>query len=406
MDTGRREMNSNNQRSGRSKIWLLPALAAIAGTGIGASTSLNKYQEPDLTVAGHTATAGTKPVSVEDAEARVYLPGPTEYDFGVMARDEEQSHTFKVQNIGSGPLTLKVANTTCKCTVGSLERDSIAPQETADVTLTWETLSYDREFRQSATIETNDQTQREIVFTVTGQVLQLALPDRPMVKFSRISRSEPQQFEVKVYAYRDEDFVIVDHLLEVEETAHAFSVTTERLPKEQWEDDKAKSAVLVKVDIAPGLPLGICGQVIQLETNKPDIAPIDIVVNMTVISDISILGPVGFNAETNVLSLGVVPQAQGKTADLHLMVKGPHVADVEFSIAEIVPQEALQIEIGDPVDINSGAVRRFPAKVIVPPNSPNVTHMGNKQSSLGRIKLNTNHPEIEQFDIRVQFVVQ
>ena len=205
-------MAANSNSIGRLS-WLIPIAAVALGGFIGAATAKARYQEPVLELAQHKALPDSAEAPVlEDAKPIVYLPVPTEYEFGVMAREEERSHTFKVQNIGNGPLTLKVLDTTCKCTVGALGKDNVLPGETADVTLTWQAKSYAREFRQSATIETNDQGKfREIIFSVSGQVLQLAMPDTPLMKFSRVSRGDPQSFVTKVYGFRDKDRVITGH---------------------------------------------------------------------------------------------------------------------------------------------------------------------------------------------------
>ena len=385
---------------------ILPILAVAAGLGVGATTSMRKFQAPEILLAGHTATAAEQPVKIKDAKPRAYYePGSESYDFGVMARDEEGSHTFHVKNIGAGPLTLKVLDTTCKCTVGELEQDEIAPGETANVTLTWSPTSYDREFRQSARIETSDQASREIVFSVTGQVIQLAIPDTPAVKLSRLSRSESKEFDFNVYGYRDEDLQIVSHQFSSSETAEFFSVETEPLPPEQWLDSQAKSAIHVKVAVKPGLPLGVVKQLLSLKTNKPDIAALDVAIDMTVVSDISVLRRSNFNDETNVLTLGPVPRETGTTVQLYLLVKGRYLDQVDFTVASTDPAAALQAEVGEPTQ-KTAKVRMFPVKITVPPNSPSVHRMGSQQGQVGRVVLDTQHPEIKQFTIRVLFVVQ
>ena len=409
-------MNANKVKSSGFVSMLIPIVAVALGIVVGGATARAKFQEPLLRLAGHEAKAAVEmQKALEDAKPIVHLPAPTTYDFGVMARDEEQSHSFKIQNIGGGPLTLKVLDTTCKCTVGELGKNTVKPGEIADVTLTWQAKSYDREFRQSATIETNETGKhREVVFSVFGKVQQLALPDLPLVKFSRVSRSEPQSFFTKVYGFRDRDLTIVGHSFTDSETADFFDVKTEPLPSGEWEDSEAQSGVLVTVNIKSGLPIGPVRQIIVLETNKSDIAPIDVAVEMTVVSDISVLGRSNFNDETNMLSLGSVSAEQGSDSRLHLMVKGKYKEQVQFSVAEIDPESALEALIGDPVDINDTAAdgtetlvaRRFPLTIRVKKGSPNVRRLGSKQGELGRVRFNTNHPEIEHFDIKVQFAVQ
>ena len=409
-------MATNSNTSGWFS-WLIPVVAVVLGSFLGAASARSKYQEPILELAQHEALAdSSKTATLEDAKPIVHLPAPTTYEFGVMARGERDSHNFKVQNLGTGPLTLKVLDTTCKCTVGEIGKDSVAPGETVDVTLEWEAKSYAREFRQSATIETNDQGKyREIIFSVAGQVLQLAMPDTPLMKFSRVSRSEPQSFSTKVYGYRDRDLVITGHTFSDSELAPFFDITSKPLPKDEWEDKEAKSGIRVTVNIKPGLPLGRNRQIIALETNKADIASMDVAVEMTVVSDISVLGRASrFDDETNLLRFGSVDSKKGDFEQLFLMVKGKHLEDVEFSVASIDPEAALAVEIGDArpltetdADGNETVVaKRFPLAVRVKPGSPVVRRLGSKQGELGKIVLNTKHPEVDKFDIKVQFSTQ
>ncbi len=406
---------NNKEKSSIGLLWLIPVVAIGLGTAVGASSSFSEYREPEMYLAGHELSAspkGAQRPAIKDAKPRVYVVSEVEYDFGVMARNESETHSFKVQNIGSGPLTLKVLDTTCKCTVGSLGKDSIKPGETADVTLTWEAKSYDREFRQSATIETNDKNQREIIFSVYGKVLQLAMPDLPMVKFSRISRSEPQSFTTIVYGYRDTDLVITDHHFSNEETADFFTLTTEPLPRDKWMDSNAKSAIKVRVDIKPGLPVGIVRQLISLKTNKLDVPPMDVAVDISVVSDISVIGSrERYNDEKNTLVLGPVSAAKGHVEKMFLLVKGKHKDIVDITLASTDPSDALTAEIGTPREVkdidddgNEKVVaRNFPMSIIVKPGSPIVQRLGSKQGAIARVVFDTKHPEIEQFAIKVQF---
>jgi len=194
-----------------------------------------------------------------------------------------------------------------------------------------------------------------------------------------------------------------DALLQISEPVNKF---TQQLLKEEWVDPEATSAIRVKVEIQPGLPVGFNHQTIHLETNKVDIAPIDVAVEISIVSDISVLGGRNFNDDNNLLSLGPVPKSTGREVQLHLMVKGKYRDQVEFSVVEIDPEEALAVEFGDPVEISSGIARRFPLKLMVKPNSPSIQRMGSKQGRLGKIRFNTKHPEIQQFEIKVQFAVQ
>jgi len=434
------EMNANPPSKSKS-VWLIPVLALLVGSAVGAVSAVVKFEKPEMHLPGHEKTQITdlvdtnndatdhsghthaiaddsasgsstsKDTVIKDASPRVFLPGDAEYDFGMMARNEKQSHSFKVKNIGPGALTLKVLDTTCKCTVGSLEKDSIASGEEVDVTLTWEALSYDREFRQSATIETNDRSTREIVFSVFGKVVQLAMPDLPSMQFSRVSRSEAKSYSTIVYGYRDDDLLIVNHEFSKPDLSEFFEVSYKPIPKEEWEDSRATSAVRCNIDIKPGLPIGQVSQGIRLRSNKQDIPPLAISVDLHIVSDISIVGR-NFHTKSNLLVMGHVDGASGARANLMLIIKGDHQKDVDVSVSKADPEGVLRAEFGEPKDVKrvrdgkEVSYRQIPMTVIVEKGSQGVKRMGNDQGPHAVLTINTNHPEIEQFDLQVKFLVK
>lgn len=406
-------MNSSTQ-SRTSRIWLVPVLAILAGTGVGAASAITRYEAPEMILPGHHAGVGSQnAVAITDATPRAVIVDGNEFDFGVMARGEKKSHSFQVRNIGNGDLTLSVVNTTCKCTVGSLERDTIPSGETVDITLTWEAKSYAREFRQSATIETNDRSTREIILSVHGKVVQLAMPETPMVQFNRVSRSESLTFETPIYGFRDEDLQITGHEFFDNSVADFFDVQIEPLSKDKWNEPNATSALNCKVEIKPGLPVGEVRQGIRLHTNKPDIPSMEISIEMNVVSDISVVGP-KLDSNKNILDWG---QPALKEVDnrrsLFLIVKGPFKDQVDFSVSKADPAGVLDATFGEAVDVKRNVdgketviAKRIPMNVIIKKGSAGVQRMGSLKEPYGRIHLNTNHPEIEEFVIKVKFFVQ
>ena len=407
-------MDSHVVSKKRSFLWIIPFLAAILGTGIGAVSAVLGYQPPSIQLAGHEAQDISQlEAPIDKLSSRAIVPDGNEYDFGMMARGEKKSHAFLVRNIGNGPLTLNVVNTTCKCTVGELEKDTIPAGESVEVTLTWEARSYDREFRQSATIETNDRATRELVFSVYGEVSQLALPEVPMATFTRVSRSEPKTFRTPIYGYRDSDLLITSHDFSDPSLAEFFDVTVEPLPEAAWSDPAAKSGLMCTVVIKPGLPIGEVEQGIKLNTNKKDIPPLELGVTMTVVSDISVVGS-KFYSDKNLLVWGA--PAKGDVENrrkLFLIVKGQYKQDVEFAVIQSDPEQALTAEFGDAVEVkreidgkSQVIARRFPMDVVIKKGASGIQRMGNDQGPLGQLVLSTNHPEIDEYKIFVKFSVE
>ena len=102
------------------------------------------------------------------------------HEFGTMAVNEEQKHTFKIRNKGEGPLDLEVGPSTCKCTVGSLSKKRVEPGESVQVELTWKAKETSQNFAQSATIWTSDPDAPDIQFKVYGKVVEkyVVIPEK------------------------------------------------------------------------------------------------------------------------------------------------------------------------------------------------------------------------------------
>ncbi|MCM2372998.1 DUF1573 domain-containing protein [Aporhodopirellula aestuarii] len=102
----------------------------------------------------------------------------TTYDFGMIDPHITASHSFTIRNEGQGPLSLKVAGTSCKCTVGKLEHQLLQPGASTNVTLEWNTGYQAEKYEQTATIVTSDPMHKEIELTVEGEVrAQLIAPE-------------------------------------------------------------------------------------------------------------------------------------------------------------------------------------------------------------------------------------
>jgi hypothetical protein len=55
------------------------------------------------------------------------------YDFGTIQEGEEVEHTFKFTNTGEAPLVIQKATATCGCTVPSYPRQPVAPGESGEI---------------------------------------------------------------------------------------------------------------------------------------------------------------------------------------------------------------------------------------------------------------------------------
>ena len=85
-----------------------------------------------------------------DLIPKVEVIGGTELDFGTMKIGTERSHDFRIKNVGHAPLELSVLGSSCKCTIGSLEKSKLEPGEETKVMLTWRAEGILKDFSQTA----------------------------------------------------------------------------------------------------------------------------------------------------------------------------------------------------------------------------------------------------------------
>jgi hypothetical protein len=159
----------------------------------------------------------------------------------------------------------------------------------------------------------------------------------------------------------------------------------------------------VSVTVKPGLPLGPFRQKLTLTTDVAGAQVLQIPIEGTVTSDISISGP-GWDREHGVLMLGIVRSSEGLRRNLSVLVHGEHRHNVRVSVASCKP-ELLHASLGEPADVNGGAVVRIPLLIEIAPGAPDANYLGSP-GKLGEIILETTHPEAKQVRMMVQLAVE
>lgn len=94
-------------------------------------TESNAAQPIDNPNVVNTAAGGE--TGATDANAPVITFEETEYDFGTIKQGEVIDHTFKFTNTGKSPLIIESATASCGCTVPQPPTDPIAPGETGEI---------------------------------------------------------------------------------------------------------------------------------------------------------------------------------------------------------------------------------------------------------------------------------
>ena len=327
------------------------------------------------------------------------------YDFGTMDVDAEGSRDFLIANTGKGVLKLATGETSCRCTLSKLDKDEVQPGDSATVAMTWTSNDSIGPYRQTAVIFTNDPSQPRVTLTISGRITAAARAVPDELIFSTLLAGQSAEAEVSIYCYIDEPLEIVSLKLDDSTTAEYFDVAFETLDADRLsEEPGAVSGQLMKVTLKSGLPQGPFRQKILLSTNLETSQTLTVSIDGTIGSDIAVVGR-GFNVRTGILSLGTISGTAGARRMLMLIVRGPHRKEMKFTPVKITP-DLLNVEIGEPTEINNGIVSQFPLTVQIPKGSRPANHLGSKQGKLGEILLDTNHPQAPRLRIWVSFAVE
>jgi len=358
--------------------------------------------EPHNQAAGAVASAG-----LERKGPQAVVVAGTDFDFGVGQRNSTLNHPLQIRNDGDEPLRLEKGGTSCKCTLSDIKKSEVLPGETVEIRLDWKLETLGEEFRQTAEIQTNDPLQRTVVLAVHGTVTDLVRLDPQELTFSGIAADEGTTATVYVYGFATQDLQILSQDFVNSDTAPFFTLTWRSATAEELKTKPGATCGLAgTVTVKPGLPLGPINQTIQLKTNVPEAQQLELAVNGSVISDISIVGPAQFSEKRSTLTFGTVERDRGAKATLRILVKGPRRADTKLTLQKVDPEDVLAVKLGEAQEINAGAVYMYPLQVEIPPGTRLVNRLGTDQAKAGKIVIETTHPTMKTVPIQVRFAVE
>lgn len=100
---------------------------------------------------------------------RISLSEP-EYDFGNVKQGEQVEHHFKISNEGKSNLIIRKINASCGCTAVKPEKNIIAPGETTNIKVRFNSSGRKGQQRKSITIISNDPENFEKTLYLKGNV--------------------------------------------------------------------------------------------------------------------------------------------------------------------------------------------------------------------------------------------
>jgi hypothetical protein len=411
-------MDNKNQISNpfqsSMKTYFACIIAVVVGAGIGIAVGAMRIASSPWEGLPHVEA---KPGEAEPSSKRV---GPVpkvaidrlEYNFGTLDLEGKGREEFTVKNIGNAVLKLTKGETTCRCASSVLERSELAPGESTKIVLTWKPNAEPGSYEQSAAFYTNDPDRPKFSITISGEITATLRVQPTIFSFNRISSHETTTEKVVILNYLDRPLAIENPRFEENDLRKYFDATIAPLSEEELRSHLgAKNGFFLTVTVKPGLPQGAFKQTITITTDNPLKKEVAIPIDVSVGSEISVVGP-GWDSDHDFLYLGVVKSQEGLSRRLLLVVSGPYRKEVRFKAITPLPVP-LKITLGEPSEINDGQVVQTPLMVEIPPGSPQVSSLGQvKDNTEGAIKdeaaieLSTTHPEVPVFRIPVRFAVE
>ena len=384
------------------RIWLFAGLTVVFGIVVGIGSALMKFPRPDFSVEAVSKGTPVAPPRNDssDPQPSIVVDQDT-YDFGVMDSMSVGYHDFPIKNVGNAPLTLAEGRSTCSCTIGSVGAGEVPPGGSTTVNLEWRGKKNAGPFRHSATVLTNDPTRPRVTLTVQGRMTGWLRAVPRELTFPSVAAGDSVTATVRLFSYLDDTLEIP--AIQWSDHEHFEVAATPLEPDQLDAEPDVKSGQLIEVTVKSGLPLGAFRETITLETNLEKVGSFEIPVMGTVGCEISIVGP-GWSSKTNVVSFGLVERDKGTERKLMIKVGGPDRKEITFRLTQVVP-DLLEVKLGDTTELGAGRFVVTPLIIRVPKGSRPAMFLGPDRPNLGRITIETNHPQARQLDVYVRFAV-
>jgi hypothetical protein len=328
----------------------------------------------------------------------------TRFDFGISDPLTRGSHQFVIRNVGQAPLRLETGKTSCKCTVGGLEKRELAPGEEGLVNLEW-TTGRDILFSHYALIRTNDPERAELEFRVSGKVRVQLGTSEPELIVPAVNPGETIQAYTIVYSQTATDLAIqsVDSALPGFAWT-AESVTGEALHAGELEELGARSAQRLIVTIPTDNLKSEFTDTLRVavdssESEEPQ--TLELPLYGQVLGRVAVFSPL---IDTDgIVDFGTLQHGVGTEAKLLVKIRDAETSLGEVEIETFPNFITATLEPRDASEKTGGGKGLYDLRVTIPADAPVCQYLGTPQ---GWLKIRTSHPRVSEIEVKLHFAVK
>jgi hypothetical protein len=320
----------------------------------------------------------------------------TTHQFDRIAVGAQGSHEFTVTNEGDAPLKLAVGPRTCKCTIGTLGSEEVAPGATATIAMEWHPLTQQEVFVQTATVWTNDPLMPKLDLTVEGKVVPtfITMPEGTWT-VGVLSESGPSKVKGSIMAMLDPSFEI----LEVRTSADYVKASHRRFSEAEVKALSGLAGYEITCEVWPSMPVGAFNETVTITTNVKEAPEFTFSIQGSRMGPYNVVGP-GWFQGTQTLDLGRFAAAEGKTVNLSVFSQATETP-LEFTAVDVEPDILKVTLTRDETFGSEGKRQRFAMKVEAPAG---ITPGRWSKDNAVQVTLHSNHAEapVAKFQITMQ----
>jgi hypothetical protein len=418
-----------------TKFLLSLVLAAVLGVAAGWTLNYNSYGKvvgsfgPFATDSDFAAAdlVSTLPVDRADSSAKAKMITPQVHDFGMMKPGDEGEHIFRIENVGTDDLLLRLGATTCKCTLGDLEREALAPGQSTEIKLSWTVKGAgEPEFTQSAQVLTNDPANVAISLEITGRIVSDVDVVPATWSFGEVGTGEPLEITGTIYNFMDEKIQPGKPSFSSDELTKLSSFTVEEFTPTQETDGIRGTAIQgfkVTVQVEPGMRQGAVSQNFLLPFKQLDekgnvIPPPEesldkrgqVIAVSTKGKIVGLLGMIGSKAEGAagggyLYKFGRLGKDDSLKGKAFIVLRGDDRTTTKLKIADkVVPEGVIKATLGEPND--RGTMTLFPIEIELIPGKDRIERLGTTKDDYGSIWIESDNIKITPMRIAIKFAIE
>jgi uncharacterized protein DUF1573 len=327
--------------------------------------------------------------------------GERVYQFGHMGIGERQTHRFRIENNGQGPLLIAKGPTECKCTFSALATREVPPGGFTDVEIAWSPLEADPTFEKSAIVWTNDPRMPEIRFCIAGKVGQAVAVSPVKWHAGLVAEDQDGQAVGIVVSEVDRGFKI----LSAEPADRNVKVSYKPMTPSALKRVGMLAGYEFTTTVGKGIPIGNFRSRLKILTSLEPNSPLGVELTavrpgpIRFLSAVPIVGSARWNAEKMLLNLGRFPHEVGCKTALPAFISDMQGKFQVVGVQSSASFVKVSVEPTAAVSKEELLGIRFVFEVL--PGSPPVNYFTQKPV---HVRVQTNHPTLKNLDFDLEFV--